>query len=103
MAENFTPGETISVVAGTSSVSNTFSLAQSANYPDVLVINAGLNVAFVAFGGAANLTGANATPVLPGDTMVLRKGMGVTSCSAITLQAQRRCISPPGRGVKHGP
>jgi len=98
MAENFTPGETISVVAGTSSVSNTFSLAQSANYPDVLVINAGLNVAFVAFGGAANLTGANATPVLPGDTMVLRKGMGVTSCSAITSAGTTTLYFTAGQG-----
>jgi len=101
MAENFTPGETVSLSAQTSGASITFSLAQSASYPDCMIANAGNFVAFVGFGAPANLPGAgiaNATPVLAGETLVLRKGVGVAQCSAITASGSTTLYFTAGQG-----
>lgn len=101
MADNFTEGETIGVSATTGGAAASFSLAQSANYPDVLVTNAGSVIAFVGFGGSANVPGAgvvNALPVLPGVAMVLRKGIGITQCSGITLSGTAQLYFTAGEG-----
>jgi hypothetical protein len=99
MADNFTPGETIPVNATTSGASVSFSLAQSANYPDVLVTNAGDVIAFVGFGAAAQVpSGTNATPVMAGETMVFRKGIGVTQCSGITGSGSAQLYFTAGEG-----
>ncbi len=91
MAEIFTPGETVSLSAQTVSASVSFSLTQSANYPDCMISNAGTQTAFVTFGQGsgtiAALPGAgvlDAIPVLAGETMILHKGVGNATCAAIT-------------------
>src|SRR5262249_23180141 len=91
MAENFTPGETIVLSAQTTSASASFSLAQSASYPDCLVTNAGSQTAFVSFGTGASTVAAvpsggtpGAVPIMAGESMVLRKGAGSTTCAGIT-------------------
>ena len=99
MADNFTPGETIGVNATTSGVSASFSLAQSANYPDVLVTNTGSVTAFVAFGSAAQVpNGAGATPVLGGQSLTMRKGIGTVLCSAITATSSAQLYLTAGEG-----
>ena len=102
MADNFTPGETVSLTAGTTSASASFTLAQSANYPDCMITNTGSNIAFVGFGGApATLPGAgatNAVPIMPGETYVLRKGVGVTEVNAITQTSTTTLYLTAGEG-----
>ena len=102
MAENFTPGETISLTATTSSSSASFTLTQSANYPDCLVTNAGSQIAFVGFGtGTASLPGAgvvNATPIGPGESLLVRKGLAVTQCNAITPSGSTQLYFTAGQG-----
>jgi hypothetical protein len=105
MAENFTPGETVVLSAGVTSASVSFSLAQSASYPDCLVTNAGMSPAFVGFGAGAqaqaSLPGAGAlgaVPILPGETMTLRKGVGSTACAAITSAGATTLYFTAGQG-----
>jgi hypothetical protein len=105
MAENFTPGETVSLAVQSSSASVSFSLAQSAGYPDCMVTNAGSQAAFVAFGiGASTVAGTpgvgalNATPVLGGETMILRKGVGNITCAALTLAGSTTLYFTAGQG-----
>jgi hypothetical protein len=101
MADNFTPGETVPLTATTSGAQTSFTLSQSANYPDCLISNAGSVTAFVGFGAAAAqpAQGAtNATPVLPGETMVLRKGSGVTAVSAMTATGTAQLYFTAGEG-----
>jgi hypothetical protein len=105
MAENFTPGETVSLAAQTTSGSVTFSLAQSANYPDVMITNAGAQAVFIAFGNGpstvAALPGAGVTaavPVLAGETMILRKGIGNATCAAITSTGTSTLYFTAGQG-----
>jgi len=105
MAENFTPGETISLSAGTTSASVSFSLVQSAIYPDCMVTNAGMQTAFVTFGsGVSTLAGLpgpgalNAVPVLGGETVILRKGMGSSTCAAVTAASSTTLYFTAGQG-----
>jgi len=97
-AENFIPGETITVSATTSGVSGSFVQPQSSNYPDVMVTNAGTSIAFISCGAFASTSGLNATPVLSGETMVLRKGIGVNTCSAITSSSTATVYFTAGQG-----
>ena len=100
MAENFTPGETVSLSASAASASVAFTLAQSASYPDCLVTNAGSSPVFVGFGSPALLPGAgalNATPVLPGESMVLRKG-SASNCCAVTVSGTALVYFTAGQG-----
>ncbi len=105
MAENFTPGETIALTATTTSAEAAFTLPQSASYPDCMVTNAGSQLAFVGFGNApavsAGLPGAgvtNATPVMPGETMMLRKGAGISACAAVTITGSSVLYFTAGQG-----
>ncbi len=105
MAENFTPGETIYLNAGLTSASVSFALAQSAIYPDCLVTNAGTEIAFVGFGVGAQTqatfpgSGAlGAVPVLPGESMILRKGVGCSSCAAIVPAGATTLYFTAGQG-----
>jgi hypothetical protein len=101
MADNFTPGETVSLNAQTTASSVSFSLAQSANWPDCLITNAGTVTVFVAFGTGASLPGAGvagATPILPGAAMTLRKGTGTAICSAITSSGSALVYFTAGEG-----
>lgn len=102
MAENFTPGETIPLTATTSGAGASFALVQSVAYTDCMVTNAGTVMAYVGFGSApaqipaANGT-ANATPVPPGATLVLRKGSN-TQCNAITASGTAQLFFTAGQG-----
>jgi hypothetical protein len=101
MADNFTPGETVGVNATSTGSTASFTLAQSASYPDCLVTNAGSTTAFVGFGGPASLPSAgavNALPVLAGETVALRKGVGVVQCSAVTLSGTTTLYFTAGQG-----
>ena len=105
MAENFTAGETVPLAAGTSSTSVSFSLSQSAAYPDCLVVNTGSQLAFVGFGSGAqvqaNAPGAgavNAVPVLPGEALILRKGVGNITCSALSQSGSTTLYFTAGQG-----
>jgi hypothetical protein len=105
MAENFTPGETVSLSVGITTAAVSFSLAQSANYPDCMVTNAGASTAFVSFGAGAQTfamlpaAGAlTAVPVLAGESMILRKGAGNTACAAITSTGATTLYFTAGQG-----
>lgn len=102
MAENFTPGETIPLTATTSGASASFALVQSVAYTDCMVTNAGTVMAYVGFGSVvAQLPGtngtANATPVPPGASIVLRKGNN-TQCSAICSGGSVQLYFTAGQG-----
>ncbi len=105
MAENFTPGETVVLTAQSTSASVSFALAQSASYPDCMIANAGSATAFVAFGIGASCTAGtpgagalNAVPVLPGESLILRKGVGCTSCAAVTSSGSTTLYFTAGQG-----
>lgn len=94
---NSQPGETVPLVASASSTSVKFALPASiANY-DVIVVNVGSNIAFIAFGASSagtvtaqvpGTTGTlNATPVTPGSTMTFSKNsdaIKADTCAAIS-------------------
>lgn len=95
--KNFMPvGETIPLNATSTSSYATFQSNVSSSQPDVLITNAGANVAFVGFGLASkgvtaylpSTSGAfNATPVQPGNSMVFAKSQtqpNADTCAAIT-------------------
>ncbi len=105
MAENFTPGETLVLTAQSTSASVSFSLAQSASYPDCMVTNAGGQTAFVAFGVGTSTAAAtpaagalNAVPVLAGESIILRKGVGSSSCAAIAPSGSTTLYFTAGQG-----
>lgn len=95
----------MSLNAQTTSVSVSFSLSQSASYPDCMVTNAGTQTAFVSFGSGnstlATLPGlgvVTATPVLAGESAILRKGVGTSTCAAITLSGSTTLYFTAGQG-----
>ena len=101
-ADNFTNGETVSLAATSTSSSVSFTLAQSANYPDVMVTNSGSVTVFVGCNGSgvANLPGAgmtNAMPVLAGGVLVIHKGNS-TVCAAITAASSGTVYFTAGEG-----
>lgn len=103
MAENFTPGETIPLTATTSGAIGTFVLVQSVAYTDCMVTNVGSVTAFVGFGSCAaqlpSTSGTqNATPVLPGASVILRKGSN-TQCNAICAASSALLYFTAGQGV----
>jgi hypothetical protein len=101
MADNFTPGETVPLTASTSEATVSFNLVESANYPDCMITNAGSVIAFVGFGAAAAQPGAgiiNSTPILAGETIVLRKGIGVAQCSTIAPAGSAQLYFTAGEG-----
>jgi hypothetical protein len=94
---NSFPGETVPLSATNTSSSVKFALpASKANY-DVIVTNAGANIAFIAFGDSASgsvvaqvpgTTGTqNATPITGGSTMTFQKNsdsVKADTCAAIS-------------------
>lgn len=102
MADNFTPGETIPLTATVSGASASFALVQSVAYTDCMITNAGSTLVFVGFGSSPaqmpSLSGAaNATPVPPGGSLVLRKGTH-TQCSAICASGTVQLYFTAGQG-----
>ena len=102
MADNFTPGETIPINATVSGASGVFALMQSVAYTDCMVTNTGSVVAYVGFGNSPaqlpSLLGTcSATPVMPGGTLVLRKGNS-TQCSAICSSGTAQLYFTAGEG-----
>ena len=102
MAENFTPGETVPLTATIAGASVSFALVQSVAYTDCMVTNTGTVTAYVGFGTTQALvptTGgtANATPVLPGSSVVLRKG-NTTQCNAICANSTTSLLFTAGQG-----
>lgn len=97
-------GETQSISASTSSSSITFSLASAINSPDVTITNSGAATAFIGCGVGtvtAQLPGAGNTqsfPILTGETMTLRKGVGSNTCSAITGSGSATVYFTAGQG-----
>lgn len=102
---NFLPYETVSLDAGTTSASVAFVLPASRdNCVEVMVTNEGVSTAFIAFGkgsATATLPGSDgttqATPVLAGETMVLRKDRADT-CAAITRSGTTTLYFTAGKG-----
>jgi hypothetical protein len=97
--------ETVPLDAGTSSSSVTFSLPASRdNCLEVMITNEGTATAFLAFGSGsatATLPGTtgtmDATPILAGETMVLRKDRADT-CAAITRSDTATLYFTAGKG-----
>ncbi len=102
MAENFTPGETIPLIANASGASASFALVQSVAYTDCMITNAGTMTAYVGFGSTPaqlpNLSGSsNATPISAGGTLVLRRGNN-TICTAICSSGTTQLFFTAGQG-----
>ena len=92
---NSMAGETVPLLAGTTSTNVAFALPASALNYDVIVTNTGSNVAFVNFGPTsatvAQLPGTTgtlgATPIPPGQTYTLQKNSDAIKsayCAGIT-------------------
>lgn len=102
MADNFTAGETIALTATASGATAGFMLVQSVAYTDCMITNAGAVMAYVGFGTAPaqvpTVSGAaNATPVPPGGTLILRKGTH-TQCNAICASGTTQLFFTAGQG-----
>jgi hypothetical protein len=112
---NFIPGETVPLNAGTTSSSVAFVLPGSWSSRDVMVTNAGSNVAFVSFYSATVTATAtlpvaaavstaatdNCIPVLGGKTIILCKNKQTpdcTQCAAITATGTSQLYFTAGLG-----
>lgn len=105
---NFSDGETIPLNAGTTTSSAQFKLPESWRARDVLVYNEGTVTAFIGSGNGsatAQLPGTtgtkNATPVLAGSIMTLRKNKfakDVDTVAAITRSGTTQLYFTAGTG-----
>lgn len=101
---NFTPNGTIAVTASTVSALGQFINPQSIAANDVIVQNAGSNIAFVAFGGSTTAAviptteKLNATPVPAGAIITFTKGNGNVFVAAITSTQTSQLYFTAGQG-----